>query len=44
MIQELIDENTELWYVGRMTEFINTDGFSDKIKVFNSITNLVDQI
>jgi DNA-binding transcriptional MerR regulator len=44
MIQELIDENTELWYVGRMTEFINKDGFSDKIKIFNSITDLVDEI
>lgn len=44
MIQELMDENTELWYVGRMTEFINKDGFSDKIKIFNSITDLVDQI
>lgn len=44
MIQELIDENTELWYVGRMTEFIKQDGFSDKIKVFNSITDLVDYI
>ena len=44
MIKELMDENTELWYVGRMTEFIIKDGFSDKIKVFNSITDLVDQI
>lgn len=44
MIDELMDENTELWYVGRMTEFINKDGFSDKIKVFNSITDLVNQI
>ncbi|HSN47175.1 MAG TPA: hypothetical protein VLR29_00295, partial [Flavobacterium sp.] len=44
MIQELMDDDTELWYVGRMTEFINKDGFSDKIKVFSSITDLVDQI
>lgn len=44
MIHELMDVNTELWYVGRMTEFINKDGFSDKIKVFNSITDLVDEI
>lgn len=44
MIQELMDEDTELWYVGRMTEFIKKDGFSDKIKVFGSITDLVDHI
>lgn len=44
MIKDLMDENTELWYVGRMTEFIIKDGFSDRIKVFNSITDLVDQI
>lgn len=44
MIHELMDVNTELWYVGRMTEFINKDGFSDKIKIFNSITDLVDEI
>jgi len=44
MIKDLMDENTELWYVGKMSEFINKDGFSDRIKVFNSITDLVDQI
>ena len=44
MIQELLDENTELWYVGRMVEFISKDDFSDKIKIFHSITALVDHI
>jgi DNA-binding transcriptional MerR regulator len=44
MIQELMDENTELWYVGRMVEFISKDDFSDKIKIFHSITDLVDHI
>ena len=44
MIAELVDDNTELWYVGRMVEFIKQDGFSDKIKIFHSITDLVDQI
>ena len=44
MIDELIDEDTELWYVGRMTEFIKKDGFSDKVKVFSSVTDLVDYI
>jgi DNA-binding transcriptional MerR regulator len=44
MIQELLDENTELWYVGRMVEFISKDDFSDKIKIFHSISALVDHI
>lgn len=44
MIAELEDENTELWYVGRMVEFIKKDGFSDKIKIFNTIDDLVNQM
>jgi DNA-binding transcriptional MerR regulator len=44
MIAELCDENTELWYVGRMVEFIKQDGFSDKIKIFNTIDDLVNQM
>jgi DNA-binding transcriptional MerR regulator len=44
MIQELMDEDTELWYVGRMVEFISKDDFSDKINIFHSITDLVDRI
>jgi DNA-binding transcriptional MerR regulator len=44
MIQELMDEDTELWYVGRMVEFISKDDFSDKINIFHSITDLVDHI
>ena len=44
MITELADENTELWYVGRMVEFIKQDGFSDKIKIFNTIADLVNQM
>ncbi len=44
MIMELADENTELWYVGRMVEFIKQDGFSDKIKIFNTIADLVNQM
>jgi DNA-binding transcriptional MerR regulator len=44
MIAELFDKNTELWYVGRMVEFIKQDGFSDKIKIFNTIDDLVNQM
>ena len=44
MIAELCDENTELWYVGRMVEFIKQDGFSNKIKIFDTIADLVNQM
>ena len=44
MIEELLDENTELWYVGRMTEFIKKESLSDSVKVFNSITDLIEHI
>ncbi|MFV8370147.1 MerR family transcriptional regulator [Flavobacterium sp. LB2R40] len=44
MSDELIDETTKLWYIGRMVEFINKEGLSDKISIFNSISELVDEI
>ena len=44
MIEALMDENTELWYVGRMTEFIKKESLSDSVKVFNSITDLIEHI
>jgi DNA-binding transcriptional MerR regulator len=44
MSDELLDETTELWYLGRMVEFINKEELSDRITIFNSITELVDWI
>ncbi len=44
MADELLDENTELWYTGRLVEFINKEGLSDKISIFNSISELVNEI
>jgi DNA-binding transcriptional MerR regulator len=44
MSEELIDENTELWYIGRMTEFVKKEELSDKISIFNSISELVEKI
>ncbi|MDP3679886.1 MAG: MerR family transcriptional regulator [Flavobacterium sp.] len=44
MSDELLDENTELWYTGRLVEFINKEGLSDKISIFNSISELVNEI
>lgn len=44
MSDELLDDTTELWYLGRMVEFIKKEELSDRISVFNSITELVDWI
>jgi DNA-binding transcriptional MerR regulator len=44
MSNELLDDSTELWYAGRLVEFINKEGLSDKISIFNSISELVDEI
>ncbi|TRX00389.1 MerR family transcriptional regulator [Flavobacterium gawalongense] len=44
MTEELVDDTTELWYIGRLVEFIKREGHSDKISIFDSITELVDRI
>ncbi|MFE3868626.1 MerR family transcriptional regulator [Flavobacterium sp. LS2P90] len=44
MIDELVDDTTELWFTGRLTEFIKKEGLSDKISIFNSISELLDKI
>jgi DNA-binding transcriptional MerR regulator len=45
MANELLDESeTQLWYIGRLVEYINTGKLSDKISIFNSISDLVDNI
>lgn len=44
MAEELLDDNTELWYLGRLAEFIDRKGISDKITVFDSITELVGKL
>ena len=44
MSEELIDDETELWFIGRQTEFINREGLSDKITIFSSINELVNEI
>jgi hypothetical protein len=44
MSDELLDDTTELWYLGRMVEFIKKEELSDRISIFNSITELVDWI
>ena len=44
MIDELSDSSTELWYIGRMIEFISSDKLSENLSVFHSIGELVDNI
>jgi len=44
MSEELLDETTELWYIGRMVEFIKKEELPERITTFNSITELVDWI
>jgi DNA-binding transcriptional MerR regulator len=44
MITKLKAENIELWYIGRMVEYINQDRFKSKIKIFQSISELSQQL
>nr|WP_315187023.1 MerR family transcriptional regulator [uncultured Flavobacterium sp.] len=44
MSEELEDEETQLWYLGRLVEFIDRETLSDKVSVFNSISELVTKI
>jgi len=44
MAEELLDENTELWYLGRLAGDIERKGISDKISIFDSITELVEKL
>ena len=44
MTDELVDDTTELWFAGRLVEFINREGLSDKISIFDTISELVDEI
>jgi DNA-binding transcriptional MerR regulator len=37
----LNDENTELWLLGRMVDFIEPQNISDKTRIFRSISDLV---
>lgn len=42
--EEILDETSELWLIGRMTENINQINVSNKTTVFNSISQLVDKL
>ncbi len=41
---KIIDENSSVCLLGRMVEFIDTNNISDKISVYNSISDLVQEL
>ncbi|MBQ0908639.1 MerR family transcriptional regulator [Flavobacterium sp. F-328] len=44
MSDQLLDDTTELWLIGRMVEHIDREKLAERINIFNSITELVDWI
>jgi DNA-binding transcriptional MerR regulator len=44
MSTELLGDNAQIWLIGRMTEFINQDAVSENVLIFNSISDLVENI
>ena len=44
LIDEVLDDTSELWMIGRMTEYIVRNNKSNKISIFNSIDNLVEKL
>ncbi len=41
---KIIDDNSKILFVGRMVEFIDTKTISDKISVYKSISDLVEEL
>ncbi|SEA95892.1 B12 binding domain-containing protein [Flavobacterium gillisiae] len=44
MTDELLDDTTELWYTGWLTQFIDKENLSERVVVFDSIAELVEKI
>lgn len=42
--RDILDENSEIWFIGRMTEFIEEQNKSEKVSVYSSILDLVNDI
>jgi DNA-binding transcriptional MerR regulator len=42
--EKVLEGNAEIWFIGRMTEFIDTKKISSAISVFTSIADLVSKI
>jgi DNA-binding transcriptional MerR regulator len=41
---KIIDANSQIWFIGRMTEFIDIKNLPASISVFNSIADLVQEL
>ncbi|MBC7641816.1 MAG: MerR family transcriptional regulator [Flavobacterium sp.] len=41
---EILDETSEIWYIGKMTEHINTSNLNPNSKIFGSIVDLVGDL
>ena len=41
---EIIDETSQVWYIGKMTEYINVTALKPNAKIFSSIKELVNEL
>jgi len=41
---EILDANSQIWFLGRMTEFIDAKNISNKMSIFHSISDLVNEL
>ena len=44
ILTEIINANSEIWFLGRMTEFIDTKSLPETISIFKSIEDLVKEL
>ena len=44
MVDQLLDDSTELWYTGRLVSSINSESILDKVSVFTSIPELTSKL
>jgi len=42
--EKILEKKSEIWFIGRMTEFIDANSLSSNISVFNSISDLVSEL
>lgn len=42
--EKILEENSEIWFIGRMTQYIDAKGLSSAISVFNSISDMVAEL
>ena len=44
MASELLGDGSQVWLIGKMTDYIAQDGISSDVEIFNSIPHLVEKI